>query len=577
MLAKLIFPDFTLTSAELSGGATYAQTVNAGDDLAPGCAAMAELTFAVLDGALPGGVTLAEGQTFAFNYTHGGAEGVYTGGGEFTVVEIKRRDGKTTVRACDNMRKTDTDVADWLRGLTYPITLYSLLSAFCAHCGIVLGSVSITNGSFLVRRVTDNTEVLGRKVLGWIAEIAASHAVIGVDGKLYLRSYAESDITLDNAKYVKYAKAGYRTDKIDRVQLRSAESGASAVVGAGDNTLAVTANPLVSTKSSAEIQPATQVIYDALADIDYFPFEMTLLGDQGVSAGDIITINGEKTLVMHKKMTASGVTLSATGGKRREVQQPSTDEEITRLQGRTDGLSRTLDETAGEVERIAEDYVSTSTVDAKIETYIDSEAGTAKIIAACEGVYTTEDDITGLVSETEVKAIIESQISEAGGSIKLYVEGKNYITQTTADGVYTKKTELNAEISQYIDTTAGTAKIVAACAAVYQTQSGMSGYVTKTEMSTSITQEVNSKFATLKLETSASTSGGQTTSTLTLKSGSETLGSSAVIAATTAAQASTIAASAVNGITLTASTSAADNQTTTTLTLKNGTLSLIHI
>ena len=94
----------------------------------------------------------------------------------------------------------------------------------------------------------------------------------------------------------------------------------------------------------------------------------------------------------------------------------------------------------------------------------------------------------------------------------------------------------------------------------------MSAYPTTTQMSSAITQEVSSKFATLTLSTSASTSGGQTTSTIKLKSGSTDLGSSVTVSATTAAQAATIAADAVNGITL----SVTNGASSSTIKLKNG-------
>lgn len=142
--------------------------------------------------------------------------------------------------------------------------------------------------------------------------------------------------------------------------------------------------------------------------------------------------------------------------------------------------------TAAEVEKIASDYVKSADVDASVETYIASEAGTAKIVAACSGHFVTEDDLAGIVTETDIRAIIESEISETGGSIRQYIEGKQYITQTTADGIYTRQTELSSEIAQYVDTAAGTAKIVAACSATYQTKDAMAGYVAQTTLNTSI-------------------------------------------------------------------------------------------
>ena len=305
-------------------------------------------------------------------------------------------------------------------------------------------------------------------------------------------------------------------------------------------------------------------------------------------------------------------------------------------------ISEKVIETAATVEAIAADYTTRAEVGASIDTYVNSEAGTAKIISACSGTYATEDEINGLTTETDVQNIISQEISETGGSIKLFVEGKSYITQTTADSRYTKQTELYSGIEQYVDTAAGTAKIISACSGTYQTKSGMSDYAKTTDVnaaiitaiseeSASITAAVSSTYQTksgmsdyakttdvnaaittavsegtasvlidvsatyqtksdmgaypktaqmessintaisgIDMTTSAAVSGNQTTSTIALSRGGVSI-STATIVGTTAAQAMSIANTIINSITLNATTTTANNQTTSTLTLKNGT------
>ena len=248
-------------------------------------------------------------------------------------------------------------------------------------------------------------------------------------------------------------------------------------------------------------------------------------------------------------------------------------------------------------------FVSKTKLYAGIESYVNTEEGTASITSACSGTYLTKDEAKGFVSENQVKNIISQEMSETTGSIKLFVEGKSYITQQDAEKTYTKQTDLYSGIENYINTEEGTSSIISACRGTFQSTSDMDEYSKTTEVEASISQAVSDKEADIKLfvsktyqtianmgnystttqtqslidlslqgitlSTSTKEFDNQTESTLTLKKGSVTIDTTS-ITGTTAKQAASIAADAVNGITL----SVTNGKSSSTLAIKSGSTTL---
>ena len=232
-------------------------------------------------------------------------------------------------------------------------------------------------------------------------------------------------------------------------------------------------------------------------------------------------------------------------------------------------LEEKLDDTTYKVNTIAADYITSSNIGSSITSgvnnYIGSTAGKQQIIAAASETYATKFEVSMKTDTSEVKSIIEQQVSEGSGTIRLFVEGKGYLTNAAAEGTYTKQVNLSAGISAYISTADGTAKVTSAVSATYQTKSGMTLYSTSAE----VTQEIKNGIASITLSVTTSASGNQTTSTITLKQGTTTITNTAVIG-TTAAQSATIAASAVNGITMTVT----NGTNSSTLTIRNGAIAI---
>ena len=127
------------------------------------------------------------------------------------------------------------------------------------------------------------------------------------------------------------------------------------------------------------------------------------------------------------------------------------------------------------------DYVfdgSLGDLTAQIAQYIDSNAGTAKIIAACSGTYQTIADMSGYVTSTSLNSRIGQYIDTHAGTAKIVAACEGTFQTINDMANYVQNSSLDASIGAYIDGNAGTAKVIQACEGTYQTVAGMTGYVT---------------------------------------------------------------------------------------------------
>ncbi|MBQ8396708.1 MAG: hypothetical protein IJX53_00740 [Clostridia bacterium] len=413
MREKLVFDDKTVTGEDLFEGVTQIEDVGSGGDLQYGTAAMGEVSFSTM-------TKLAEGEQFSlfFDQTEDGT-GEFVQAGTYYVSSCKNNGGRYAVVAHDSMALFEVDVSAWVNGLTYPITLYALLSSLCGHIGVTLATASIPNGEREIPKNFSASGITGRQVLSWIAAAAACFALFRADGKLYLSGYSAAEIALDETNTTEYIAEGYTTDLIDRVQVRSAEADIGVVVGDGENAYIVESNPLLLAETDAELRPFAETIYTMVSNLAHVPYSCHMLSDNGVQVGDIITIDGAVSYVMRIERTPSGVTISATGDKRRAVQGSDTNAEIIALRGKTNELTRTVEENTlriadaeGNLSQLSQ---TVSGFDARIE---NAEGEITTLSATVAGLSTRVTDAEGNISNLDLTASsLASRITNAEGDI----------------------------------------------------------------------------------------------------------------------------------------------------------------
>lgn len=162
---------------------------------------------------------------------------------------------------------------------------------------------------------------------------------------------------------------------------------------------------------------------------------------------------------------------------------------------KADAALKTAQDTA---ESLSE-YAKKSDVSASIDTYINSEAGQASIVASLSGTYATTEDLTGYALKTELSAEIGAYIDTQAGTAKIVNNLSGTFVKSDALGDFVEKTELATEIGSYIDTQAGTAKIISAASGTFQKKSDMGSYVTTTTLNTSVAQYIDSATGKAKI------------------------------------------------------------------------------
>lgn len=391
----------------------------------------------------------------------------YRSFGFFYIDTINTRDGKTSVTAYDAMSLFDVSAKKFLNRINYPITLYELLENLCENVNVPLANSSITNGSArIVGEIALSNGTL-RNLLSYIAEIAAGYARITENEELEIAKYTDADITLDNTKYISCWAAEYATNPVTEVILSSSagdvsSSGVDLAAENGDrageqNQYVISDNPVLS--AATGWQNIANNIYEELENVAYTPTEIALLSDNDINVGDVINVNGIKTVVMSKTMKPSGATLSSSGNQNRDQYVGNEQQQIAQSKYEAETVKEEIEEVKGELQ----EYVRTENLSASIDTYINSDAGTASIVGAVSGTFVTEDEL----------------------------------------GDFVKRTDLNTSIGQYIDSSSGTAKIISVASGTYQTKADMDNYATTTTVA-KISQSISEIESDITLSSSYS-------------------------------------------------------------------------
>ena len=111
---------------------------------------------------------------------------------DYIVNEAKWTENGLAIIAYDNMSKFDKNI-----NLTQSAgKVYDFLSYACVQCGVVLGMTSeeceaLTNGGYTFGLYPDDSVITYRDMIAWLAQACACFALIGRDGKLYLKSLPE--------------------------------------------------------------------------------------------------------------------------------------------------------------------------------------------------------------------------------------------------------------------------------------------------------------------------------------------------------------------------------------------------
>lgn len=298
--------------------------------------------------------------------------------GKFKIQSVEDDEFKVKIKATDYMKKFEDNKYDG-SDLTYPATMLQVLQDICTKIGVELGSTSFLNSDKQIA-VYDNT-VSARTYLSYIAEQAEGFAVIGRDGKLYIRTFGQDTVNVDINLFKDY-KWG---DKF-KVSKVSYEDGVQDYKF-GDNM----ADTIYINQNNMYIVDSEQIenIYNQIKNFEVYSFEGETIIDPAYDIGDILIIDNKKVIyqgeleyvgkfkanikskIQAKTEQESTQTKSSNTNKIKRVQS-----EINQIDGKITQLAQ---ETTENTEKIAEHEVSIDKISDKVSNIADLTKDTNSI------------------------------------------------------------------------------------------------------------------------------------------------------------------------------------------------------
>lgn len=347
--------------------------------------------------------------------------------GKFTIQKpIEDDEFKVKIKATDYMKKFEDNKYDG-SNLTYPKTMLEVLKDICEKVGVELGSTSFLNSNKQIA-VYDNT-VTARTYLGYIAEQAGGFAVIGRDGKLYIKTFGEDIINFNVDLFGDFTWG----DKL-KVSRVSYEDGIQNYKF-GDETQAT----VFIDQNNMYIVDSEQVenIYNQIKDFEVYTFEGETIIDPAYDIGDILVIDGKKVLYQGEIKYAGKFKASINN----KVQAKTEQESMQTKQTNSNKIKRVQSEINQIDGKITQLVQETTENEEKItQAQQDIDGFTQKVA--------TKDELTEKVNELKhtIEGITLQSKETGGGNIFFYA--KEYWRGQEQDSEATLEEYTNTLIQQ---------------------------------------------------------------------------------------------------------------------------------
>lgn len=463
----------------------------------------------------------------------------------------------------------NADVAEWYNTLLPDkdsvTTMKAFRDSFFGYFGIEQADAQLVNDDMKVEKTVEPEELSGATVLNCICEINGCFGHIGRDSKfhyiyleqeiqgLYPRNnlYPADDLYPREPKSTRISKSLYISAQyedflvktIDKLQIRKEEDDIGVIVGSGTNAYVIQDNFLVYGKGSEELTGIANNIYGKIRGIIYRPFSADCKGNPCIEVSDAVRLPTKYEIIESYvlKRTLKGIqalrdNYEATGEEYRSTQVNSVHKSIIQLKGKTNVLTRTIEETNSkitDVESGLSSEIKQTATDIRTEVKNTADGLSSSIEQTANSIRSeVSDSVNNLSSSiqqnaesiaTEVKRANEAEgnlstkITQTAESITSEVS-KNYETKEnatntktelessikqTADGFTAELSKQVTETKQYAESAAETAE----SNAKQDTADKLKDYSTTTEMNTRInaTAEGISAEVTRKLQSYSTT------------------------------------------------------------------------
>lgn len=380
----------------------------------------------------------------------------------------------------------NAEVSGWYTSLTFPMTLRQFRDSFCSYVGVEQEEITLINDAMMVEKTIDPGELPGKTVIESICEINGCFGHIGRNGKLrYVvleqmieglypadDRYPADDIypadpmgttEVSRNNYISCQYEDFICQHIDKLQIRQEENDIGAISGTGNNCYIIEDNFLVYGKSAADLQTIADNVLSVIGVVWYRPAQAEARGNPCLEVGDGILLHTTRetiyTYILQR--TLKGIqalkdSYTAEGEEYRTGQVNGIMKSIIQLKGKSNVLTRTVEETKLELKDVNENLSAQISINAQqILTKVSKDNIVSEINQTAESIKIKAEriDLVGIVNADEM--VVKYATIENLNITKL--ELNNLIaTKATIDSLNAVSARLSNVESNYIS--AGTVK-----------------------------------------------------------------------------------------------------------------------
>lgn len=366
----------------------------------------------------------------------------------------------------------NADVVGWYDSIVKDenakVSMREFRRSFVQHFGLEEAdpSMALVNDNMTIQRTVNAEQISGKDMLSCICEINGCFPHIDQNGKMkyiYLAQYIQGlypadDLYPDHAPYYlpymqetghlypkdpkgfnvgahgAYISCKYEdflTKEIKRLQVHMQENEIGVIVNqdAVGNSYKIAGNFLAYNKGSDELRPIAENIMAKIRGVIYRPYEAVTQGNLCVEVGDTVRLGTRyeavESYVLQRHLTgiqALRDTLTATGVEEYTEQVNDVHTSILELRGKSNTLSRTIEETKSELkddDAALSTRITQNAKDIKAEAEERSKADeelSASITINAEAIETEVNDRKKQGDE------LSTRITQTAKNIELFVQ-----------------------------------------------------------------------------------------------------------------------------------------------------------
>jgi hypothetical protein len=212
----------------------------------------------------------------------------YVSMGHFIVEEASKDNNLIKLTGYDKMIYFEKP---YVSNLAYPATLLQILQEICTQAGVQLENTSFLNSEYLVNEMPDLENVTLRLAAEHISELACSFACINRAGKLELKTFRDTNVSINADNYYSMKLSEYEYGPIEVIGINP------------ENIFALNAT-----------QQLKDNMLNAVKGFTFKPFTTSWQGNPLTAPGDIINVS-EKNGVKYKSFIANQKFTFSTGLK----------------------------------------------------------------------------------------------------------------------------------------------------------------------------------------------------------------------------------------------------------------------